>query len=69
MQVHTKTEESKNLEFELQDLDNDLSTPNLKLTIKTAKVEEKTEWVKKIEDEINSLQRLRLALGNPKQEM
>ena len=55
------------LEFDLYDKDD--QGPHLNLTITTSTLQEKREWVEKIDKEIHSLDSFTLSLGNPQQNM
>eukprot|EP00092_Neocalanus_flemingeri_P019557 GFUD01021189.1.p1 GENE.GFUD01021189.1~~GFUD01021189.1.p1 ORF type:complete len:381 (-),score=106.66 GFUD01021189.1:113-1255(-) len=66
MQVRDIAGGSKENEFELHDMNKESTTPGLSLTITTTTMEEKRDWVKKINNEIHSLESLKSALGNPK---
>eukprot|EP00092_Neocalanus_flemingeri_P007708 GFUD01008324.1.p1 GENE.GFUD01008324.1~~GFUD01008324.1.p1 ORF type:complete len:446 (+),score=143.38 GFUD01008324.1:75-1412(+) len=67
MQVRDIARGGNEMEFELHDTNKESrATDNLNLTITTNTMEEKSEWVKKINKEIRSLEDLKFALGNPR---
>jgi len=66
MQVRDIARGGNEMEFELHDTDKKSATPDLNLTITTNTLEEKKEWVTKINKEIRGLASLICELGNPR---
>ena len=54
------------MEFELHDTNKESSCPNMNLTMTTNTMEEKREWVTKINKEIRGLDALKGDLCNPR---
>jgi len=66
MQVRDIARGGNEMEFELHDTNKESKTPNQNLTITTNTMEEKREWVTKINKEIRGLENLKGDLCNPR---